>query len=131
MRAVFYVTYAAARHMVLDDGEGEDSALCRFAAIQAAGAIALCAAHPIRTVQARMAVSAGSDDEYSGARECTTALYETEGVAGFYRGFLPAWLSQTIKNGLLFNGVWYVASNWLQFEPDVIESRAEMNACAR
>ncbi len=129
MRGVFYVTYAAARHLVLDR-DADESPLCRFAAVQAAGALALCVAHPIRTVQARMAVVAGSEDEYSDPRDCAKALYDAEGVAGFYHGFLPAWLSQTIKNGVLLNGVCYVASHWLQLEPEVIATRAEMEACA-
>lgn len=120
MRLVFYGAFAAGTQLLLE-GQNQDKAaddrydaVAKFATTQAAAVVALAAAHPFHTVQARMAICAGGEEEFDSMQTCGQALYDKEGVAGFYRGFLPAWISQVVKNGIFYNGIWYIASGLLE-----------------
>lgn len=111
-RVVFFVSYVAMSAGKKGEGPEMRQEMVHWVRSQVAGMLAVVVAHPLHTVQARVAVAAGTEDEFEGPRDCAKKLYEGEGVRGFYKGLLASLLVSFIEGGMLvplYNSVWYAA----------------------
>lgn len=97
---VWYASYAYYRRLLNKDNEKSPSAAKTIFAGGMAGVTAWTLAYPFDTLAAR--VQTADADTYKGAFDIARKLYATEGVRGFYKGWLPCVLRAFPADGALF-----------------------------
>lgn len=71
----------------------------------AAGVTTLCFLHPMDFVRTRLAADTGrsvSDREFKGFRDCLLKTFRSDGIPGFYRGFLVS-----VPEIMIFRGAYF------------------------
>lgn len=59
----------------------------------AAGAASLCFVYPLDFIRTRLSVDMGKDEaqrQFKGFRDCAAQILKSDGLLGFYRGFVPS-----------------------------------------
>ncbi|OAD52365.1 Mitochondrial uncoupling protein 2 [Eufriesea mexicana] len=82
------VCYDIIKDFILDYGYLRDGIPCHITAAVAAGLCTTLAASPVDVVKTRYMNSAPG--EYKGVKDCAVRMLKKEGVAAFYKGFVPS-----------------------------------------
>lgn len=83
-------TYDQVKESLIHTGYFKDGILCHFAASCISGFVATAVTNPVDVVKTRLMNAKKGSTMYTGALDCATKLWRAEGLAGFYKGFLPS-----------------------------------------
>lgn len=85
-------------------GAGRDSFVARLLSGTASGALVLLLIHPIDTLRIRLVADVGVEDEreFKGLRDSAAAVWNADGIGGFYRGFGLAVLGIAVYRGVFY-----------------------------
>ncbi|XP_034173499.1 dicarboxylate carrier UCP2 [Osmia lignaria lignaria] len=82
------VCYDVIKDFILESGYLRDGIPCHLSAAVTAGLCTTLAASPVDVVKTRYMNSAPG--EYKGVKECAVRMIKEEGLAAFYKGFVPS-----------------------------------------
>ena len=89
--SLYFVLYERIKSQwVLSSGQGQISAWQYFCFSSAAGSTLVCLTNPIWLVKTRLCANntPGTPGYYRGMLDAFKSIYATEGIRGFYKGFL-------------------------------------------
>lgn len=91
-RAIYFSTYAKAKHTLIDLNHGREGSLVHLSAAATAGIATATATNPIWLIKTRMQLQQSHNRIYANSFDCLRKVIQSEGFRGLYKGLSASYL---------------------------------------